>query len=56
VALSNGSVMLFSHSLSPEFVLDYHDKAVNRILFDEESRILFTCSSDKAVKVKKQFK
>ncbi len=56
VALSNGSVMLFSHSLSPEFVLDYHDKAVNRILFDDESRILFTCSSDKAVKVRKKFK
>ncbi len=51
LALSNGSVMLFSHSLSPEFVLDYHDKAVNRIIFDEESRTLFTCSADKEVKV-----
>jgi WD40 repeat protein len=55
-SLSNGSVAFWSHDeTTPEFILDCHDKSVNKIIYDESIKILFTCSSDKTIKVKKSF-
>jgi WD40 repeat protein len=51
-ALSNGSIAFWGANENyPEFVLDCHQKSVNRILYDDSIQILFTCSSDKHIKV-----
>ncbi len=51
-ALGNGSVAFWAHDPAvPEFILEAHSKSVNKLIFIEETGVLFTCSSDKSIKV-----
>jgi WD40 repeat protein len=50
-SLSNGSVAFWSHDPhGPEFILDCHSKSVNKILYDDSTQTLITCSSDQKIK------
>jgi hypothetical protein len=44
-------VCLWSHGMTPEYIMSYHEKDISSIYYFQQNRILFTACKDYSIKV-----